>query len=376
MDSLDRWLRAGLLDEATAARIRAFEESRGRESRFGWPVRIAIALGGVLLGAGILLFVEAHWDALSPLARFALVLGVVGGFHAGGAHVLERFPVLGHSLHALGSVSLGAGIFLCGQIFNLDEHWPGGVLLWALGATAGFALVRGWPQLALLALLWPAWIGGEWLVRTEGVVNAPRPLLAGGLLLAIAYFTATQSGRESASRRTLYWVGLLAFWPLLLATMAAASESQHHRFGAVESQAWLVAGWILAVGLPLAVGYALHGARVWALAIAAAWVAVLVAICADAGGPLEKEPLLYLWCGLGSVGMIAWGVGESVPARINLGIAGFGLTVIVFYFTNVFDKLERSASLVGMGVLFIGAGIVLERTRRRLVQRVRQEAAS
>src|SRR5262249_55572141 len=154
MDSLDRWLRAGLLDEATAARIRAFEAERGQDSRLGWPVRIAIAFGGVLLGAGVLLFVEAQWDALSPLVRFALVLAVVGGFHAAGGLVLERMPVLGYSLHALGSVSLGAGIFLCGQIFNLDEHWPGGVLLWAVGATVGLAAVRSWPQLALTALPW------------------------------------------------------------------------------------------------------------------------------------------------------------------------------------------------------------------------------
>jgi uncharacterized membrane protein len=369
MDSLERWLRAGLLDEATVARIRAFEASRGQESRLGWPVRIAIGLGGVLLGAGILLFVEAQWDALSPLARFALVLAMVGGFHAGGALVLERFPVLGHSLHALGSVSLGAGIFLCGQIFNLDEHWPGGVLLWAVGATLGFALLRSWPQLALTALLWPAWLASEWIVRTELIVNAPRPLLAGGLLLAVAYLTAPAVGQQSPLRRTLHWVGLVPFWPLLFLTIFVASES-HHPASATRSEAWLAAGWLLAVALPLAVGFALHGPRAWPLGVAAGWIVILVAICASAGGRVEKEPLLYLWCGLGSIGTIAWGVAEALPARINLGIIGFGLTVVVYYFTNVFDKLERSVSLVVMGVLFIGAGIALERTRRRLVRRV------
>jgi uncharacterized membrane protein len=369
MDSLDRWLRAGLLDESTAARIRAFEAERGQESRLGWPVRIAIALGGVLLGAGVLLFVEAQWDALSPLVRFALVLALVGGFHAAGAFACVRFPVLGYSLHALGSVSLGAGIFLCGQIFNLDEHWPGGVLLWAVGASAGFALLRSWPQLALTAVLWPAWLGSEWLERTDRIVNAPRPLAAGGLLLAIAYLSATLPAHQTSARRTLQWIGLIAFWPLLVATMATASES-HHSSSAIQSQAWLAAGWILAVGIPLSVGYALHGARVWMHAIAAGWIVILVAICANAGGRMEKEPMLYLWCGLGAIGMIAWGVADSVSSRINLGIALFGLTVVTYYFTNVFDKLERSLSLVVMGVLFIGAGIVLERTRRRLVARV------
>jgi len=33
---------------------------------------------------------------------------------------------------------------------------------------------------------------------------------------------------------------------------------------------------------------------------------------------------------------------------INLGVAGFALTVIIFYFSDVMDKLGRSASLIGL----------------------------
>jgi uncharacterized membrane protein len=68
--------------------------------------------------------------------------------------------------------------------------------------------------------------------------------------------------------------------------------------------------------------------------------------------------------------MIAWGVKELRRERINLGIVGFGITVMTFYFSNVMDKLDRSASLIGLGVLFLGMGWALERTRRKLVARV------
>jgi len=47
------------------------------------------------------------------------------------------------------------------------------------------------------------------------------------------------------------------------------------------------------------------------------------------------------------------------------------LTLIVFYFSEVFDKLGRSASLIGLGVLFLLGGWLLERLRRQLVQRSR-----
>lgn len=56
--------------------------------------------------------------------------------------------------------------------------------------------------------------------------------------------------------------------------------------------------------------------------------------------------------------------------RINLGIVGFGLTILVFYFSSVMDKLDRSASLIGLGLLFLLLGWFLEKLRRRLVARV------
>ena len=50
---------------------------------------------------------------------------------------------------------------------------------------------------------------------------------------------------------------------------------------------------------------------------------------------------------------------------------GFALTVLVFYFSDVMDKLGRSASLIGLGLLFLGGGYLLEQARRRLVAGVR-----
>ena len=134
---LQRWLKAGLLDPATAERIRAFEATSAEQQKLRWPILVAVSLGGLMLGAGVLLYVAAHWDDLSPAARFTLVLALVGIFHVAGAFLADRFAVLATVLHALGTTSLGAGIFLAGQIFNLQEHWPGGLMLWAAGAWAG-----------------------------------------------------------------------------------------------------------------------------------------------------------------------------------------------------------------------------------------------
>lgn len=81
-----------------------------------------------MLGAGVLLFVAAHWDELSPTQRFLLVLTMVSGFHIAGGLLIDRLKPLGIALHAVGTIALGGGIFLAGQIFNLQEHWPGGIM--------------------------------------------------------------------------------------------------------------------------------------------------------------------------------------------------------------------------------------------------------
>src|SRR5437879_1868956 len=135
--ALDRWLSGGLFDTVTAARIREFEASREQPTHLRWPILIAIGFGALMLAAGVLLFVSAHWDDLSPGGRFSLVLFLVAIFHVGGAIFSDRFPALSTALHGVGTAALGAGIFLSAQIFNLQEHWPGGVMLWALGAWLG-----------------------------------------------------------------------------------------------------------------------------------------------------------------------------------------------------------------------------------------------
>jgi len=52
---------------------------------------------------------------------------------------------------------------------------------------------------------------------------------------------------------------------------------------------------------------------------------------------------------------------------VNLGIVGFGAAVAWFYFSNIFDKMGRSLGLIGLGILFLAGGWLLEKMRRKLV---------
>jgi uncharacterized membrane protein len=366
---LERWVGAGLIEPAAAERIHAWEAAHPTgPGGARWPVRLTIALGGLLLCAGVLLFVAAHWDALAPGSRFALLVGAVALFHLAGAFAADRSPALSATLHACGTVALGGGIFLAGQIFNLEEHWPGGLLLWALGAWIGWALLRDWPQALLAALLTPAWLAGEWSVAAERMRGGPV-LAVGVLLLALVYLGALPGpgGTTSAPRRALVWAGGLSVIPAVLLMIAVAHDGP---FGRNDLPSTLVtAGWIVAVGGPLAVAAALRRPLPVALLALGAWAA-LGPLLADRRGVAP-----YLWTAALSLELIAWGIVERRSERINLGVAGFALTVLVFYFSSVMDRLGRSASLIGLGLLFLGGGWALERARRRLVARVSGSAA-
>ena len=376
---LEHWVSAGVVDASTAARIRTFQESQGSSERLRWPVLLAVALGGVLLCAGVLLFVAAHWDELSPAWRFTLVLFLVAVFPFAGALTEERFAALSTTFYAIGTICVGAGIFLTAQIFNLQEHWPSGILMWAIGALAGWLLLRHWTQAALLALLVPAWLAGEWEVRTEGFAVSNRLLTEGLLLLAITYLCARTSGEDSPARRALAWIGGLALLPLSVVAFVEGRESWRwgwqNRPGI--SPVLHITGWAIAISAPLVLAFALRKSAAWTNAIAAVWVLVIGTFRAtheDSSGNLSifawNSLGPYFWGGVGALAMVGWGLHERRRERINLGVVGFALTVIIFYFSNVMDKLGRSASLIGLGVLFLFGGWALERARRQLVARV------
>jgi len=346
---LDRWISAGVVDTDTAARIRTFEESQGSSERLRWPVLLAVALGGVLLCAGVLLFVAAHWDELSPALRFSLVMFLVALFPIAGALTEERFPALSTTLYAIGTICVGAGIFLTAQIFNLQEHWPTGILMWVVAALAGWLLLRHWTQAALLALLVPAWLAGEWEVRTEGFAVSNRLLTEGLLLTAITYLCARTGAEDSPARRALAWIGGIALLPLGVVAFVEGHENWgwwgwQNRPGV--SPLLHVTGWAIAICAPLALAFVLRKSAAWTNAIAAVWVLVIGMFRAtheETGGnlPVYAWNSLgpYFWAGIGALAMVGWGLLERRRERINLGVAGFALTVIIFYFSDVMDKL-------------------------------------
>lgn len=359
---VQRWVAAGIVDPATADRIREYEKGTD-DQKLRWPVLLAVLFGALLAGAGVLLFVAAHWDDISPAGRFGLVVAMIAIFHGAAAFTIQRFPVLGVTLHALGSIALGAGIFLSGQIFHLETHWTNGVLLWTAGVGASWWILDSWPQGALFLILLPTYLWGYFGRDLQS--GDWRYLHIGFLLLALAYFTGVrQPSAPSTLSRAAMWIGGIALVPMLIILGGTG-------FGGSRDPRNLPAPMIviLMVALPYAASVFLR--RDWLLFVpAVAWGCIFLAVPPFYDHDLLWGSIWHLWMAVGGTALAFWGVYEGRTERINMGIALFAGTVLSFYFSNVMDKLGRSISLIGLGVLLLASGWALERFRRQLVARL------
>jgi uncharacterized membrane protein len=373
---LVRWRGAGLIDEVTESSIRAYESADAQPSGRRWQVILALVLGGILLGAGVLLFVAANWEDVSPGWRLTLVLAMLALFHGVGIVAKERFAGFATTMHALGTVSAGAAIALVGQIFNMQEHWPAAVMLWALCALAGWWLLGDQFQQTLSLLLVPAWLISEWMDRASVYQGANVYLARIVAVLAAVYLTGFLHSRKRVVFGILFGMSAVA----LCVCVGSLSEGWMyygygpHQWGFLPVHLRAIAFVILL--LTVGFGWYIRRQSVMPACVVAAMVFVLpwaqsVVESDEFQGRTWKHSeanlLAYAFVAASAVFLAWWGVREGSKALVNYGIAMFALTVMWFYFSNIMDKLGRSLGLIMLGVLFLAGGWFLEKMRRKLL---------
>jgi uncharacterized membrane protein len=329
----------------------------------------------------VALFVSAHWDELGPGERYAIVIAMVAVFHLGGGLAREHFKALSTALHAVGTLATGAAIALVGQIFNIQEHWPGAVLLWALAALAGWMLLRDEAQQTLALLLVPGWFLSELAFRMDRHIGEDVYLGRALFVWAVLYLTFFPGTRRKIAQGILFACGAIAgVTGIVLMLEGWVSWSSTQTFVPFSVRVW---AWIFIAALPLAIA-AFHGhkglvppALAVAIAIALPWCirTVTHVYGHSAQGNLsytEQQPNLaaYALVALFAVFLCGWGVRMASKALVNVGILGFAVVVAWFYWSDILDKMDRSLGLMGLGVLFLAGGWGLEKMRRRIIARM------
>lgn len=210
-----RWQRDGLIDDATAARLRQDIETRG--SGFGLGGILAL-LGALLLGAAIFSLVAANWEAMPRLLRVGLIMAVLFLGYVGGAWRESRGDrIFSQALYLIAAITFGAGIALVGQMYHLSGDAADAALLWVAGTMVAALFLRspvlvsasvaitGFFLFCSLDLAPSEWSSYLWLVPVllficGGLVwytrgKAARHLIA---LVLIAYIVAVRFDLDQA----------------------------------------------------------------------------------------------------------------------------------------------------------------------------------
>ncbi len=383
---LTRWLAAGLLDAEAAERIRAYELKQAHPAGLRWQGLVALILGALLLGCGVVLFVNAHWDQLGPGARFALVIAMVAVFHVAGAWTRESFHGMSTALHAVGTIATGAAIALTGQIFNIEEHWPAAILMWAIAALAGWLLLHDEAQQTLTLLLFPAWIYAEFDFYAEGHIGLDVYLGRFLIVWAVLYLTVFLGSKRRIAQGILFAaaaIGAIVGTDMLLEGWRSWTASQ--TFLPFPLRVW---GWVGIAVLPLLFSFwerhksLTPVAAAVAFATALPWCMRLRTQHYDYGNIhssytySQPNLLAHALVAAFAAFVIWWGVRLASKALVNLGMVGFAIAVGWFYFSDIYDTVGRSLGLIGLGVLFLAGGWALEKTRRALLAQMGTADAS
>jgi uncharacterized membrane protein len=292
--------------------------------------------------------------------------------------VRREFHALSTALHGVGTIATGAAIALVGQIFNIQEHWPAAVLLWAVAAGAGWLLLRDEAQETLTLLLAPAWMVCEFAYAADGHIGAD--VYVGRMLMAwaVLYLTIFLGSKHRIAQGILF--GAAAITALVGIGMTLESWRSwpgSQTFLPYQLRVW---GWVDFAALPLAFSIfrwrksQIPVAVAIALSIALPWCVQVRTQNYDYG--TVHNTYTYVTPNLLAHALVAgvavflcwWGVRQASKALVNLGTAVFAMAVAWFYFSDLFDKMGRALGLIGLGILFLAGGWALEKARRRLLK--------
>ena len=233
-----RWVDEGLVEPFQAERIL---NRYGTSLSDAGPSALGLLTGlaGLFAGLALLLLVSANWEQLPRLARFAGLVTLTAVLNGWGVLRLARNGS-GGGLLFLGGFAYGASIMLTGQMYHLGEHFPNGLLLWALGlvpltllsggrllALQGLAVAVAWmlleyrfaaPWLMPLFLAVAFWVGRRH--RVAGLALATLAATAVWLNLMLAWVYATDFGPQAQEGMISFNLGLLVLAGALAARPA------------------------------------------------------------------------------------------------------------------------------------------------------------
>jgi uncharacterized membrane protein len=364
-------------------------------------------IGAVLIAAGIVLLIAAHWNEIPCGVKIATGLLLMLGFHTGGWWLREgggdatspvssatgvsqlrgKYRKTGEALHLIGSCLFLANIALICQIYHLSSRPANAFLLWWLGIAALPWLLRSVAQFALLLLGIGIWFGVEIndstsLIRFDEEHQVLLYALLGLVFTGFGFLLRRGANKDFSTVAETF--GLLAFtifsypltWAGFLSWGYQPAELNRWILPALGSLAAL----LVALGCRNLTALPQQWRATWGATLAGAAVLLVAANFV----PQQSE---WHWFGhmtpLNTVAAIAFfiygllqvqvGVQERSRFLVNLGVISIALDMIATYI-----GLFGSMAFTGMMFIISGAFLILfavflEKKRRALMKQIKSQ---
>jgi uncharacterized membrane protein len=357
---------------------------------YGRLIVILVTLGAILAGVGIILFVSANWQAIPRVGKEILLIALVVVTYFSGYWLKyeKGFPRAGAALLFVGAMVFGATLFLIGQQYHMPVDDPRLLTWWFVGVipVAYFTRSRAILTLAILAALWGlGYKTSHWL---DSVNNNEYAFFAFYLALGVILY-GIGSVHSRFARLKLYTPRYQVFGLILIFGVVYVL-SFHGLYSKPALGDWSYAE------LPSAFTVTFHVVAALSL-ICAIWGVIVDVKRKQISGRLTSDsagiivfvvlsyitlflpftsPAVYttifnivLFGGVG--GLIFLGYFRGVGYLVNIALVFFGLAVIGRYFDVAWDLLPRSVFFIVGGLLLLGVGLLLERLRRKTLEKMR-----
>ena len=391
-------------------------------------------LGVLLLGSGVITYFAANWAEMPKITKLILLFGSMYiAFTAAGYFLRsDKSPLLGQALLVLGVIMFGANIMLIAQIYHIDEHYPNGVLFWALGGLLTAYVMKSQAVLALsitLAVLWTClehfgfrhihfWFLAVWIsflpiIYYQRWTSALHLTLIALIIWTIFSFFGIEYKNAQNTQVYLVQIYFLLYLALFLIGMLVATTENFHVFAKpiqnYSAFAALLSFYVLTFP-DLQRGFRWHdlyrteASTNWlAITMASLFVLIGLALWHRIRTSVNERPK-YLICGqfliaavvilialnlflggeyggwmaialnllffAGMVWLLFAGTHTQNRTLINLGFIFFALALMTRYFDTFWSLLNRSFFFMAGGVILIVGGYLLEKQRRKLTAKV------
>ena len=384
---------AGFITDEQRQKI--VEHFQLREDEGGKFLVIISFIGAVLIAAGIVLLISAHWNDIPRGLKIAAGLVLMLGAHGFGWWLREvqgKYRKTGEALQFLGSALFLANTALIGQIYNIVSRPPNAFLLWWIGIAALPWLLRSKAQHVLLLLAFGIWFGFEvnqrgGLIYCESDRQVLLYALLGLVYLGVGYcLRRTPFSNFAGVTEKLGLIAFLIFiYPLTWKAFFGWEGWENCEF-----RSWFFPTLGL-IALLLLVG-GIRNLRALTTQWRWTWFAALFGMVVfmatvwfgcwqlETGGPdyyfwgqswsyLVGIITLFVFCML----QIQVGIQERSTFLVNLGVVFIALDILAAY-CDLFGSMARTGVMfLVSGIFLIVFGVYLEKKRRALMKQIKSQ---